>query len=80
MITETLEVYRGDNDKHGNANKIPHHTVEGVFAWGTGTTSARFQGSNDRRESAQLTVELYVPRSADLKQRDRIKRADGSAA
>lgn len=77
MITETLQVFRGDTDKHGNANKTAHHVIQGVFSWGTGTTSARFRGSNERQESATLTVELYVPRSVDLKQRDRVKRANG---
>ena len=78
MITETLQVYRGDNDKHGNANKSASHTIQGVFGWGTGASTARFQTSNERQESATLTTELYVPRGQDLKQRDRIKRADGT--
>ena len=78
MITETLRVYRGQTDKVGNPNKSAHHTIQGVFGWGTGGSTARFQSSNERQESATLTTELYVGRGEDLKQRDRIKRADGT--
>lgn len=79
-MTETLQVFRGDNDKHGNANKTPHHTIEGLFAWSSsGKGTAKFRTSYERQESSILRAQLHVARDQDLKQRDRIKRTNGES-
>ncbi|MCA2256664.1 hypothetical protein JF710_26105 [Mycobacterium intracellulare] len=78
MITESVEVYRGDTDKYGNPTKALHGTVSGVFAWGTGSSSYRaFPDRAGKRESTRAIADLYVPRGTDLKTRDRVKRANG---
>lgn len=84
MVGETLQVYRGtgtgDNgtDKHGNVTRAADHVVSGIFAWGSsGKGTSRFSTQNERQESATVTAQLYVPRTSDLKQRDRIKRGNG---
>lgn len=77
-MVETLQVFRGDNDKHGNANKTPSHTIEGSFAWGSsGKGTARFSRQDERQESSTVTAQLLVPQTGDLKQRDRVQRANG---
>lgn len=76
VITETLTVYRGDTDKYGNANKQEHGTVQGVLAWGTTNPS---EPPGGRGENASTGAELYVPKDADLKARDRVERANGDS-
>lgn len=83
MKTETLQVFRGSgtggaaNDKHGNVNRAPDHEIEGIFSWGSGRSTTKYTFENDRQESSRITAELYIPRTSDLKQRDRIKRSNG---
>ena len=78
MKGETLQVIRGPSDKHGNAGKGAVHTVEGIFAWGTtGRATSKFAEQSERQESSTISVELYVRRTADVKQRDRLKRSNG---
>lgn len=78
MITETVAVFRGDTDQYGNPHKEPHGTVEGVFAWGAGSSSYRaFPDRAGKRESSRVVADLYVPRATDLRARDRIRRANG---
>lgn len=78
MITESVAVYRGGTDRYGNPNKTPHGSVDGVFAWGTGSSSYRaFPDRTGKREAQRIFADLYVPRGTDLKARDRIKRANG---
>ena len=72
--TETLTVYRGDTDKYGNPNKQDHGTVQGVLAWGTTQPTTPIGG---RGEDASTGAELYVAKGADLKAKDRVKRANG---
>lgn len=76
-MSETLQVFRGPADKHGNAAKDAAHTVTGIFAWGSSGKATRPGQQDDRQESSTVTVELYVPRTSDLKQRDRIRRSNG---
>ena len=77
MKGETLQVIRGAADKHGNAAKSDSHTVEGIFAWGAGRSTTRSSQQDNRQESSTLSVELYVPRTTSLKQRDRLRRSNG---
>lgn len=78
MKGETLQVLRGDTDRRGNASKGASHSVEGIFAWGTtGRATSKFSPQEERQESATISVELYVPRTADVKQRDRLRRSNG---
>lgn len=80
MITETLTIYRGDTDKMGNPNKAEHGTIEGIIVWGPGAYSSRARPDNALKgESRSLQIELYAERGADLKPRDRIKRANGQS-
>lgn len=73
MIEETLTVLRGDTDKYGNPNKEAHGTAKGIFAWGSGPRANR----NVKGNSSTVVTELYVKRGADVKARDRIRRANG---
>lgn len=78
MVTETVQVFRGDTDKYGNPNKTPHGTAQVVFAWGSGRSSgARYRPSRAKDESTVMTAEIYVQRGTDLKARDRIVRSNG---
>ncbi|SHT52912.1 Uncharacterised protein [Mycobacteroides abscessus subsp. abscessus] len=78
MVTETVQVFRGDTDKYGNPNKTPHGTAQVVFAWGSGKQSGRFRGTRSGRDEATvITAELFVARGTDLKARDRIVRSNG---
>lgn len=74
MRTETLTVYRGETDRYGNPNKTELGTVQGVFAWGTTNATVPDGG---RGESASTDAELFVPKDADLKAKDRVKRSNG---
>lgn len=77
MVTETVQVFRGDTDKYGNPNKTPHGTAQVVFAWGSGRRADRFQSSRGKDEAATVSVQLFVERGTDLKARDRIVRSNG---
>lgn len=78
MIGESITVFRGDTDKYGNSSKSEHGTVEGLFAWGPGVTTTRARTNDSLKgESAEAQIEFYAPRGADLKPRDRIRRANG---
>lgn len=74
MHAETLTVYRGNPDRYGNPDKSENGTVLGVLFWGT-TASSDPPGG--RGENARTVAELFVPRDADLKERDRVKRPNG---
>lgn len=75
---ETLTVFRGGADKYGNPHKSEHGTVTGIFAWGPGKSTNKYTSSQGfRGESNSLTAQLYVPRGSDLKDKDRIRRANG---
>jgi hypothetical protein len=75
---ETVTVYRGDTDRKGNVTKNSSGTVSVAFAWGTsGRSTGRFDSSNERQESADITSQIYVPKGVDVQPRDRIERSNG---
>jgi hypothetical protein len=76
--TETLTVYRGGTDKLGNKNRAEHGTIQGVFAWGQGTSTSNYSDIGDfKGEATNFTAQVFVKRGTDLKNRDRVKRANG---
>lgn len=72
---ETVTVFRGGTDRKGNVDKQPHGTVGVVFGWGTANAVAGFPG--DRDESAAVTSQVFVPKGADVRTRDRLERVNG---
>lgn len=78
MITETVTVYRGGTDKMGNTNRAEHGTIQGVFAWGQGASTGRHSASSGfKGEDSDFTGQVFVKRGTDLKDKDRLKRANG---
>lgn len=67
-------MFRGGNDRKGNATKTSAGTVDVVFAWGG---VSRTMGRFDRQESAEHSPEMYVPAGADVRARDRVERSNG---
>lgn len=71
MISETVDVFRGDMDRKGNGSKAPVASVEVVFAWGG-------VSRNDvRGDSADSDAQIFVRSGVDVRARDRIQRANG---
>lgn len=72
---ETVTVYRGGTDRKGNVDKEPHGTVGVAFGWGGAGIASGFPG--DREDSAAFTAQVFVPKGADVRARDRLERANG---
>lgn len=71
---ETVTVYRGETDRKGNATKSAAGSVGVVFSWSAASMN---QGDFGRRESSDSSPEVFTPRGADLRARDRIERSNG---
>lgn len=71
LISETVEVYRGDVDRRGNGSKGLVSSVDVVFSWGDASRNSV------RGDSADFGPQIFVRSGADLRARDRIQRANG---
>ena len=69
----TVQVYRGTADRHGDKDAMLVASIDGCVHQPSTGLNLEYHPGQDFGETSSLTSILWVPNSADVRPRDRLK-------